>query len=251
MRILITGSNGFIGSNLVRRLESGNTCVLRTFNRGNSQHDLGHLVSEADTICHLAGVNRPLNRAAFYENNTRLTEKLCDAIRLAHDVDGKIRTLVYSSSTHISNKSEYGESKLRAFTAVQDLQEARRIVYHLPGVFGPGQRPFYNSVVATFCFSAVNNLPLTIVEGNKSLRLNFVADVVESMIENFSSTHNGILIAEVLPVYQTSVNELANMISRIALEEVEGPHHAIGKRLEDRLRLTVQWFLAQKLIPNG
>ena len=62
--------------------------------------------------------------------------------------------MVFSSSTHIYKDTLYGRSKrecselLSKWAARSGARFANMI---LPHVFGEGQRPFYNSTVATFC----------------------------------------------------------------------------------------------------
>ena len=78
--ILITGSNGFIGKNLVSRLEELGSFSIETFTRENSIDDLFQLVKKVDFIVHLAGVNRPNDNSEFNSVNRELTEIICDAI---------------------------------------------------------------------------------------------------------------------------------------------------------------------------
>ena len=59
MRILITGSNGFIGKNLKLRLQQDVAHEIITFDRKDKPKDLSVLLQKVDWIIHLAGVNRP------------------------------------------------------------------------------------------------------------------------------------------------------------------------------------------------
>ena len=65
MRVLVTGSNGFIGKNLVVSLgERGNFSVME-FSKEDSLSKLENSIKSADFIVHLAGVNRPLEEDDF------------------------------------------------------------------------------------------------------------------------------------------------------------------------------------------
>ena len=76
MKILVTGAFGFMGKNLIKRLEnSGYNDILR-FGRRNSDAELRDLCKEAEFVFHLAGVNRPKDEAEFIEGNTDLTKRL-------------------------------------------------------------------------------------------------------------------------------------------------------------------------------
>ena len=64
-RILVTGANGFIGKNLVVRLNELSSVMVSTFVRGDNSVLLTQQVAEVDVIIHLAGENRPADEAAF------------------------------------------------------------------------------------------------------------------------------------------------------------------------------------------
>jgi UDP-2-acetamido-2,6-beta-L-arabino-hexul-4-ose reductase len=82
--------------------------------------------------------------------NVRLAERLVACAERA----GAVPAVVFSSSTHVDRDTPYGRSKRRAGEVL--LEWAGRVggratVLVLPHVFGEGGRPFYNSVVSTFC----------------------------------------------------------------------------------------------------
>ena len=80
MHILITGSKGFIGQNLVVELSSIKTYTLDTFDRGDSFEMLESKIHQADAVIHLAGENRPSNSEDFEIGNHQLTKLICEAI---------------------------------------------------------------------------------------------------------------------------------------------------------------------------
>ena len=77
--ILITGSDGFIGSNLSIRLLEKGYCV-ETFTRKNKISDLEKKISKIDFIFHLAGVNRSKFIKNFTKTNVDLTKKICEVL---------------------------------------------------------------------------------------------------------------------------------------------------------------------------
>ena len=94
MRVLVTGSRGFIGKNLTVRLSERKGFSTLSFTREDPIDLLSTLVNRADAIVHLAGENRPDDVSAFDIVNVGLTETLCDAIR----VTGKKIPLILASS---------------------------------------------------------------------------------------------------------------------------------------------------------
>ena len=79
MNVLVTGSKGFIGTNLILHLKELNFDV-KTFTRSNRKKDLKHLVSNADFIVHLAAENRPKNYKDFDIVNFQLTKSICEIL---------------------------------------------------------------------------------------------------------------------------------------------------------------------------
>lgn len=181
MKILVTGSNGFIAKNLIQFLsEQQNVEVLKQ-NRQTSDDELVTLVLQADWIVHLAGVNRPQNEQEFVDGNVSLTEKIANILK----DNGKTTPLILSSSIQVEREQQnaYGQSKLGGEQVVVNLaKENSNPVYicRLANVFGKWSRPNYNSAVATFCYNVCNDLPIEIHDENAEIRLVYVDDVVES-----------------------------------------------------------------------
>ena len=141
MRILITGSNGFIGKNLKLRLQQDVAHEIITFDRKDKPKDLSVLLQKVDWIIHLAGVNRPKNIKKFKTENINLTKQLCAAVALT----GKKIPIIFTSSVQALNNSLYGESKLAAEQALLSFAKKKVktlssfFVYRMFLVNGPDQ----------------------------------------------------------------------------------------------------------------
>lgn len=211
MKVLVTGSNGFIGRNLMVRLRELAGFEAIGFDREDSLDDLAKRVEQADAVVHLAGVNRPKDIKEFAEGNADLTVRLCDLIAST----GRKIPLIISSSIQADLANPYGESKRGAEVAAEALAEKTGnpvSIYRLPNVFGKWCRPNYNSVVATFCHNIANDLPIQINDPVAALRLVYVDDVVEEFIRALAAMPAGLSRAEVGPVYGISLGELAGQI---------------------------------------
>ena len=218
-RILVTGASGFIGKNLVVRLNELANINVSAFVRGDVTSRLPQLVAQADAVVHLAGENRPAHESAFSQVNVGLTSALCDAIRQESASTGRHVPLVLASSTQAERDNPYGRSKLAAEQAVHALAQATGnscVVFRLPGVFGKWCRPNYNSVVATFCHKLARDLPIQINDPDASVKLVHVDDVVNAFLNALEAPSPGYTQAAVEPEYTITLGKLAAQIRAFA-----------------------------------
>jgi UDP-2-acetamido-2,6-beta-L-arabino-hexul-4-ose reductase len=218
-KVLVTGSRGFIGKNLVVRLgELGRGVV--TFDRADPVGSLPERLQDVGAVVHLAGENRPADVAEFAAGNAALTQSLCDAIAAT----GRRIPLVITSSRHAATHDAagisefhraYGRSKHDAERAVEALATKTGspvVIYRLPGVFGKWCRPNYNSVVATFCHNVAHGLPLKVNDPNAPLQLVYVDDVVREILRVVDTPGDGITRGEVAPEYTVTLGALASLV---------------------------------------
>ena len=210
MRVLVTGSNGFIGKNLIVRLNELEISY-EVFTRSNSAIDLQGLIEKSDFIIHLAGENRPEDEGDFEVVNSGLTSLICDKIRIIE----KNIPIILASSTQAEYQNLYGKSKLRAELAVENLEKDTgnpSYIYRLPGVFGKWCKPNYNSVVATFCHNTSHDLPVQINDPAFELSLVYIDDVVEEFINVIQGMKDDSETFSVQPEYKIKLGDLAYQI---------------------------------------
>ncbi|EMG10957.1 NAD-binding domain protein [Leptospira interrogans serovar Grippotyphosa str. LT2186] len=88
--------------------------------------------------------------------------------------------------------NEYGKSKLEAESILNRLQSENGnpvFIFRLPNVFGKWCLPNYNSVIATFCYNIVRDLPVKINDPDATIVLAYIDDVADKFINilnNFS-----------------------------------------------------------------
>ena len=160
MKILLTGSNGFIGKNLSLRLSETKHEVL-PFDIDTPKEKLSELVSQANFIVHLAGVNRPMEEKEFEDGNVFFTKTLLEDVQKA----GSKAPILFASSTQAALDNPYGRSKKKAEELLFEFGKANGnplFVCRFYNVFGKWCRPNYNSVIATFCYNVAHDLPLQV-----------------------------------------------------------------------------------------
>lgn len=217
MNILVTGADGFIGKNLIAELHNQNFLDINEFTTDNSETDLKEMLSQADFVFHLAGVNRPKSTDEFYLGNTDLTQQI---VNILCETKHYIPVLI-SSSIQAELDNDYGKSKKLAEQSLFDYHtqtSAQVFVYRLSNVFGKWSRPNYNSAVATFCYNLSRGLPITINDPSATVKLVYIDDVIKSFI----SALNGQLIqrsgdyCEVIPTTEIQLGELTDKIKAFA-----------------------------------
>lgn len=211
MRVLVTGANGFIGKNLVFRLRERADINVLSLVREDGDSAWQEALAQSDAVVHLAGENRPTDPAAFVAVNIGLTQRLC---RTLQSMDKRIPVL-FSSSAQAEQDNPYGRSKRAAEDALGQLANSNGnpvTIYRLPGVFGKWCRPNYNSVVATFCHNKAHDLPIQIHNPQARVRLVYVDDVVNALLQALQEPITGLSYPAVTPEYTITLGELSEQI---------------------------------------
>ena len=212
---LVTGSRGFLGRNLVTALGRLDDLEVREYTSQTPPEALPEMVKDADIIFHLAGVNRPDDEADFVRGNVDVTKHLVASIV---ETESSAR-VVYASSQQAELDNPYGRSKLAAEQHLKAAHAERGIpldVYRLPGVFGKWSRPFYNTVVATFCHQIARGEKIHVRDPEHTLDLVYVDDVVRAFTSHLVDTQsNGTVMRNVARRFHVSLGELADRIRRI------------------------------------
>ena len=242
MNILITGSNGFIGKNLVVRLKELKIYNILEFNSNNTEAELKNFILNSDLIIHLAAVNRPDNDYYFKAVNSQLTLRVC---KLIEEFNLNV-PIIFTSSAQCEKNTLYGISKKEAELHIKKLSFKKNIsvlIYRLPGVFGKWSKPNYNSVVATFCYNIANDMPVAIHDKNKNLTLVYIDDVINEFIKKISNFPVGFNYCSIKPEYKISIIALKKQIQSFRSSFTNLEVERVGNGLIRALYATYLSFL--------
>lgn len=211
--ILVTGSGGFLGKNLIQALSTRNDISVIEHEVDDSRDDLDKALRVADVIVHLAGVNRPQNADEYVTGNVDFTRSICDTLRAS----SRSPKVIMSSSIQAELNNPYGVSKRLAEEELKKLADesgAEVVIFRLKNIFGKWSRPNYNSVVATFCHNIARDLPITVTDPDRSLELVYVDDVLAALIDEIDreKTSPGFRFAEEIEGFTISLCNLAEAI---------------------------------------
>ncbi len=210
MKVLVTGSSGFLGKNISLRLKELKIDVL-PFERENTIDQLKEYLKQCDGIIHLAGVNRPLSVEEFYDGNTNFTKLLVDLIKELKKEDVPF---IMSSSIQAEKDNDYGKNKLMAENLVINA-DINSYIFRLNNVFGKWCKPNYNSAVSTFCYNIARDLPITVHDRNTLLHLDYIDDICEAFIciingqqIKCSKEHR----LSISPTYEATLGEIVDLL---------------------------------------
>ena len=212
LKIGITGQSGFIGTHLSYLLKTKPDVEQIPFEDSFFQQDdkLTHFVSQCDVIVHLAAVNRHENLDELYSINIQLTKQLISALEKAN-VSPHV---LFSSSIQEESDNLYGKSKREGRELLSQWAQQHNAKFTglvIPNVYGPLGKPYYNSVVATFCHQLTHNEQPQIAVDN-TLKLIYVGELAEYI---YQTAIKGLSQKELYipPTAEKKVSELLQLLS--------------------------------------
>lgn len=157
MKIGITGSEGFIGTAFRRYLTAiGEVPVACPRSAFECSADMAAFCGPCRAVVHFAGLSRHPDGQYLLETNLRLTAALIDGLKKSRSK----AQLFFASTTHEQRDLPYHESKRRSRQMLENWAAETGnacTTMLMPNTFGPYARPFFNSVVSTFCYQAAHN----------------------------------------------------------------------------------------------
>lgn len=243
MRIGIAGAGGFIGSHLVKTLTPRyDITILERDER--SQYSLTTIAAlkKIDTIVFLAGMNRGDDKEIIHGN----TVSLFTLLRGLHSENIKPNIVLSSSLqvygfdnkpiSHVETEiptpsSVYGLSKLMAERIADDYcRTSHRSGFSLriANVYGPGCKPNYNSIIATFEGRIRKGQPLIINgsgrQGRDFIHVDDVVSAIEKAVLRVNDRSIGMKPLNVCTGSITEIETLAEAMMKALKKNVQIKH---------------------------
>lgn len=197
MNVLVTGSKGFLGQNVVQLLKTLADGRNRTrpnlkienifeYDISSTEEELEQYCTKADFVVNLAGVNRPKELAEFRKGNYDFADKLLTFLKKYHNkAPVMLSSSVQASLSGRFGNSEYGRSKLAAeelFFKYSQESGVAVYVYRFPNLVGAGIKPNYNSAIGTFCYNYAHDFPIVVNDPDVELELLFASDLIDELL---------------------------------------------------------------------
>ncbi len=246
-KVGITGQAGFIGTHLYNFLNLKKENIITVPFDDSFFADeiaLNNFVKECDAIVHLAAMNRHDDPKVIYDTNIELCNKLIKAL----DFTGKKPHILFSSSIQEEKDNLYGRSKRDCRFRLEEWAKRTGSEFTgliIPNVFGPFGRPFYNSVVATFCYQ-LNQNQKPQIQIDASLQLIYVLELADLIYKQIISkpSETGIISYKVPFSSEIMVSEILRILEgykKSYLEENTFP--VLNNKFEQNLFNTFRSYI--------
>ena len=207
MNIGLTGSDGFIGTAFRRYLTAlGETPVICPRSAFGDPEEMARFTASCEAVVHFAGLSRHPDGEFLLETNLRLTAALIEGLKNS----GSHAHVYLASTTHEQRDLPYHESKRRSRKMFEDWAAESGNPYTtllMPNTFGPCARPFFNSVISTFCYQAAHGRTPERIEPAE-LKLIHVRTLCREILRIVRRNEPGITAVEIPHEYEIRLDRM-------------------------------------------
>jgi len=244
-KVLITGSNGFIGKHLIQALEKkGIEIVKFDKNSGKdivSNKDFADL-AKTDTVFHLAAVSgyKDSKESAFLAYKVNIMGTI-NVLEYCRKVGAKIvfpSTYVYAEpyekikketdavkpTTNYSYTKYLGEQCCQFYSRIYGVDS---LILRTSNVYGAGQEGKY--IVPIIADHILNNKELTLTKENVERSFIYIDDLIEIYIKLAEVKTKPGEIYNVGPNKSTTLKELVELISKLAGKQAKVKYSGVSR----------------------
>lgn len=240
MKVLLTGSTGFVGQSFLKKFNRKFEC--KSLPLRNTEINV-HELNSSSVLIHLAGkahdLKRISNQDEYYYANTQLTVKVFDAFlasgakvfitlssvkAVADEVSGEL-----TEQCHPNPVTHYGKSKLLAeqYIFSKDIPEGKRVYILRPSmIHGPGNK------------------------GNLNLLFNLVTKNIPWPLGAFENKRSFCSIANLMFLFQELIEreDIPSGIYNVCDDEPLSTNDLIGVIAQSQNRSPKIWNISKKFI---
>ena len=276
MRILLTGTSGFVGSKVLKilldkyddnsiiALSSQNIDGIKTIDSLGYNFRKGYLCEngckDVDVLLHMGAFTPKSTANANDINNS--TSNINNTVKLIDELPN-LKKIIFISTIDVYEETEecitestktipstmYGWSKLYCEQVVKTYCKQRNLTYEilrLGHVYGEGEEA-YRKVMPLMIRNAINGETLNIYGDGKATRSYiYIDDVAKTIVNSLEVVESEII--NVVGNEAISVEELALMIKKLSSDKVDIKY--IPSKAKNRFYIFDNSKLTQKLISN-
>lgn len=258
MKVIVTGSSGFVGKNLLKRFYGIHQCY--TYDRRNS-----FKIEDQEVVIHLAGKAHDLKKTSnpeeYYESNTSLTKDIFDEFILSKArifiAISSIKAVLDSTEDVITEETQenptthYGKSKLLAdqYIYSRSIPKDKRVYVLRPCmIHGPGNKGNLNLLYKLI----KNRVPWPLGAFNNCrtyCSIENLVFIIQELINN-SEIPSGIYnVADDEPLSTTAVVKLIGRVNHVKVPVYRIPKKIVKTiaKIGDLLYLPLDSERLQKL----
>lgn len=221
MKILITGSSGFVGKHLVRVLSKDNEIVKFDLKNGQNIFDeklLSRKLKKVDVVIHLAAYISAMESwqkpEEYFKNNAIGTYRV-----IKSSIENNVKRMIFFSSAAVKARplTPYAISKIAAekicLTYMNDINVT---IIRPENIYGPGQKESYGYVIHNFINQASGDAPIKIYgDGLQTRDFIYVDDVVRVIGQLLQKSINTGTIISLGTGKSTKILDLAKLVKKV------------------------------------
>ena len=168
--------------------------------------EMSALCRQCDVLVHFAGLSRHPDGKFLLNTNLRLIASLIEGLKHS----GSHAHVYLASTTHEQRSLPYHESKRRSRQMFEEWAAGSGNPYTtllMPNTFGPYARPFFNSVVSTFCYQAAHGQTPDRIDPAE-LKLIHVRTLCREILRTVRRNEPGVTAVEIPHEYEIRLDRM-------------------------------------------